>query len=176
MKICNLFISILSLFLISCSKDDVTLFYDKVEGKVFARVDLIESQEKSIDQINPSEFSFVKNFRPEKGHTVMYFVENRATCTLFNAWYNMNVTRQTNTIVEADVKHGKIYDLKDHKVKYEIIQNSPLRITYNLANGTQITVQEVNKEIFFKAKDEWLLKSKNTIDTTFSNCSNLNLN
>ena len=176
MKFNALLISLITLFLMSCSKDDNSLFYDKVEGKVFVRVDLIESQEKSIDQINPSEYSFVKNFSPEKGHTVMYFVESRETCTLFNAWYNMSVSRHTPTIVEADVKHGKIYDLKDHKVKYEIIQKNPLRITYNLANGTQITVQEVNNEIFFKAKDDWMSKSKNTVDTTFSNCSNLNLN
>ena len=69
----------------------------------------------------------------------------------------------------------QVYDLKDHKVKYEIIQKNPLRVTYNLANGTQIVVEEAEKDIFFKAKDSWLFKSRNTVDTTFSKCSNLNL-
>ena len=87
----------------------------------------------------------------------------------------MNIIKHTSKVVEADVKYGKVYDLKDHKVKYEIIQKNPLRVTYNLANGTQIVVEEAEKDIFFKAKDSWLFKSRNTVDTTFSNCSNLNL-
>ena len=45
------------------------------------RVDLIELNNKSIDQVNPSEYAFVKKFNPEVGHTVMYFVENTETCT-----------------------------------------------------------------------------------------------
>jgi hypothetical protein len=49
-----------------------------------------------------------------------------------------------------------------------------MRITYNLATGTQITVEEISKDIFYEAKDEWLNMSRNTIDTTFSRCSNLN--
>ena len=105
----------------------------------------------------------------------MYFVDNTETCTIFNAWYQMSITKHTSKLVEADVKYGKIYDLKDHKVKYEIIQKNPLRVTYNLANGTQITAEEINKETFYKAKDRWLFKSRNTVDTTFSKCSNLNL-
>ena len=164
------------LIFISCSKENITLFYDKVEGKVFVRVDLIESQSKSIDQVDPSDYAFVKNFSPDTGHTVMYFVDNIESCTIFNAWFQMSILNHTSTSVEADVKYGRIYDLKDHKVKYEIIQNNPIRVTYNLANGTQITVQEVEKETFFKAKNDWLIKSKDTVDTTFSNCSNLNLN
>ena len=164
-----------SLSLVSCSKEDISLFYDKVEGKVFVRVDLVESQNKSIDQVDPSEYAFVKNFSPDKGHTVMYFVDNTETCTLFNAWYSMSIVKHTSKVVEADVKYGKIYDLKDHKVKYEIIQKNPLRVTYNLANGTQIIAEEVKKETFFRAKDSWIFKSRNTVDTTFSKCSNLNL-
>ena len=166
---------VFSLSLVSCSKEDISLFYDKVEGKVFVRVDLVESQNKSIDQVDPSEYAFVKNFSPDKGHTVMYFVDNTETCTLFNAWYSMSIVKHTSKVVEADVKYGKIYDLKDHKVKYEIIQKNPLRVTYNLANGTQIIAEEVKKETFFRAKDSWLFKSRNTVDTTFSKCSNLNL-
>jgi hypothetical protein len=87
----------------------------------------------------------------------------------------MNIIKHTSKVVEADVKYGKVYDLKDHKVKYEIIQKNPLRVTYNLANGTQIVVEEAEKDIFFKAKVSWLFKSRNTVDTTFSKCSNLNL-
>ena len=166
---------VFSLSLVSCSKEDISLFYDKVEGKVFVRVDLVESQNKSIDQVDPSEYAFVKNFSPDKGHTVMYFVDNTETCTLFNAWYSMSIVKHTSKVVEADVKYGKIYDLKDHKVKYEIIQKNPLRVTYNLANGTQIIAEEVKKETFFRAKDSWIFKSRNTVDTTFSKCSNLNL-
>ena len=104
----------------------------------------------------------------------MYFVENTETCTQFNAWIYMDITKQSSNSVEADVKHGKIYDLEDHRVKYEIIQREPMRITYNLATGTQITVEEISKDIFYEAKDEWLNMSRNTIDTTFSRCSNLN--
>ncbi len=175
-KLYNSFLTfIIALILISCSKEDISLFYDQVEGKVFVRVDIIESSNKSIDQVDPSEYSFVKNFSPDKGHTVMYFVDNTETCTLFNAWFSMNITKHTSKVVEADVKYGKVYDLKDHKVKYEIIQKNPLRVTYNLANGTQIVVEEAEKDIFFKAKDSWLFKSRNTVDTTFSKCSNLNL-
>ena len=171
----QLLITFVSLIFLSCSKEDISLFYDQVEGKVFVRVDLIESSNKSIDQVDPSEYAFVKNFSPDKGHTVMYFVDNTETCTIFNAWYEMNILKHTSELVEADVKYGKIYDLKDHKVKYEIIQKNPLRVTYNLANGTQIIAQEIDKEIFYKAKDSWLYKSRNTIDTTFSKCSNLDL-
>ena len=171
----QLYTIIISLMFLSCSKDDISLFYDQVKGKVFVRVDLIESQNKSLDQVDPSEFAFVKNFSPNKGHTVMYFVDNSETCTMFNAWFDMNVIKHTSNVVEADVKYGKIYDLKDHKVKYEIIQKKPLRVTYNLANGTQIVAEEIEKAIFFKAKDSWLYKSRNTVDTTFSKCSNLNL-
>ena len=168
-------ITFVLLIFISCSKEDISLFYDQVEGKVFVRVDLLESSNKSIDQVDPSEYAFVKNFSPDKGHTVMYFVDNTETCTIFNAWYEMNILKHTSELAEADVKYGKIYDLKDHKVKYEIIQKNPLRVTYNLANGTQIIAQEIDKEIFYKAKDSWLYKSRNTIDTTFSKCSNLDL-
>ena len=175
-KLYNSFLTlIISLILISCSKEDISLFYDQVDGKVFVRVDIIESSNKSIDQVDPSEYSFVKNFSPDKGHTVMYFVDNTETCTLFNAWFSMNIIKHTSKVVEADVKYGKVYDLKDHKVKYEIIQKNPLRVTYNLANGTQIVVEEAEKDIFFQAKDSWLFKSRNTVDTTFSKCSNLNL-
>lgn len=175
-KLNSSFLTIMfSLSLVYCSKEDISLFYDQVEGKVFVRVDLVESQNKSIDQVDPSEYAFVKNFSPDKGHTVMYFVDNTETCTLFNAWYSMSIVKHNSKVVEADVKYGKIYDLKDHKVKYEIIQKNPLRITYNLANGTQIIAEEVKKEIFFRAKDIWLFKSRNTVDTTFSKCSNLNL-
>ena len=170
----QLYTIIISLMFLSCSKDDISLFYDQVEGKVFVRVDLIESQNKSLDQVDPSEYAFVKNFSPDKGHTVMYFVDNTETCTTFNAWFDMNVIKHTSNVVEADVKYGKIYDLKEHKVKYEIIQREPMRITYNLATGTQITVEEISKDIFYEAKDEWLNMSRNTIDTTFSRCSNLN--
>ena len=171
----NLLLSSMSLILLSCSKEDVSLFYDEVIGKIFVRVDQIESMNKSIDQIDPSEYAFVKNFSPEKGHTVMYFVESSQTCTIFNAWFQMNILKHTAKVVEANVKHGKIYDLKDHKVKYEIIQNTPLRVTYNLANGTQIIVEEIERELFFKAKESWVYKSRNTVDTTFSRCSNINL-
>ena len=171
----QLYTIIISLMFLSCSKDDISLFYDQVEGKVFVRVDLIELQNKSLDQVDPSEYAFVKNFSPDKGHTVMYFVDNTETCTIFNAWFDMNVIKHTSNFVEADVKYGKIYDLKEHKVKYEIIQKKPLIVTYNLANGTQIVAQEIEKAIFFKAKDSWLYKSRNTVDTTFSKCSNINL-
>ena len=175
-KILNtLLLSSMSFIFLSCSKEDVSLFYDEVNGKIFVRVDQIESMNKSIDQIDPSEHAFVKNFSPDKGHTVMYFVESSQTCTIFNAWFQMNILNHTARVVEANVKHGKIYDLKDHKVKYEIIRNTPLRVTYNLANGTQIIVEEVERELFFKAKESWLYKSRNTVDTTFSRCSNLNL-
>lgn len=175
-KLYNICLTIsLSLFTLSCSKEDISLFYDQVDGKVFVRVDLIESLNKSIDQVDPSEYAFVKNFSPDKGHTVMYFVDNTETCTIFNAWYQMSITKHTSKVVEADVKYGKIYDLKDHKVKYEIVQKNPLRVTYNLANGTQIIAEEINKETFYKAKDSWLFKSRNTVDTTFSKCSNLDL-
>ena len=165
---------LLFILLFSCSKDDTPLFYDQVQGKLFVRVDLIELNNKSIDQVNPSEYAFVKKFNPEVGHTVMYFVENTVTCTQFDAWFHMDITKQSSNSVEADVKHGKIYDLEDHRVKYEIIQREPMRITYNLATGTQITVEEISKDIFYEAKDEWLNMSRNTIDTTFSRCSNLN--
>ena len=176
LKLYNSFLTlIIAIILISCSKEDISLFYDQVEDKVFVRVDIIESSNKSIDQVDPSEYSFVKNFSPDKGHTVMYFLDNTETCTLFNAWFSMNITKHTSKVVEADVRYGKVYDLKDHKVKYEIIQKNPLRVTYNLANGTQIVVEEAEKDIFFKAKDSWLFKSRNTVDTTFSKCSNLNL-
>ena len=168
------FVTILFISLFSCSKDDTRLFYDQVEGRLFVRVDLIESNNKSIDQVDPSEYAFVKNFNPEVGHTVMYFVDNTETCTQFNAWFYMDITKQLSNVVEADVKHGKIYDLRDHRVKYEIIQTEPMRITYNLANGSQIIVEEVFRDVFYQAKDDWLYKSRNTIDTTFSNCSNLN--
>ena len=57
----------------------------------------------------------------------------------------------------------------------KLFKKNPLRVTYNLANGTQIVVEEAEKDIFFKAKDTWLFKSRNTVDTTFSKCSNLNL-
>ena len=87
---------------LSCSRDDIFLFYDQVEGKVFVRVDLIESQNKSLDQVDPSEFAFVKNFSPNKGHTVMYFVDDSETCTIFNAWFEMNVIKHTSDVVEAD--------------------------------------------------------------------------
>ena len=177
LKIYNhLLLAVISLILLSCSKEDIYLFYDQVEGKVFVRVDLFESSNKSIDQVDPSEYAFVKNFSPDKGHTVMYFVDNTETCTIFNAWHEMRILKHTSNVVEADVKYGKIYDLKDHKVKYEIIQKNPLRITYNLANGTQIIAEEIDKETFYKAKDSWLFKSRNTVDTTFSKCSNLDLN
>ena len=177
LKIYNhLILAVISLILLSCSKEDIYLFYDQVEGKVFVRVDLFESFNKSIDQVDPSEYAFVKNFSPDKGHTVMYFVDNTETCTMFNAWHEMSILKHTSNVVEADVKYGKIYDLKDHKVKYEIIQKNPLRITYNLANGTQIIAEEIDKETFYKAKDSWLFKSRNTVDTTFSKCSNLDLN
>ena len=172
----HLLLAVISLFLLSCSKEDIYLFYDQVEDKVFVRVDLFESSNKSIDQVDPSEYAFVKNFSPDKGHTVMYFVDNTETCTIFNAWHEMSILKHTSKVVEADVKYGKIYDLKDHKVKYEIIQKNPLRITYNLANGTQIIAEETDKETFYKAKDSWLFKSRNTVDTTFSKCSNLDLN
>mgnify|MGYP001277929734 CR=1 FL=1 len=168
------FTILLFILLFSCSKDDTTLFYDQVQGKLFIRVDLIELNNKSINQVNPSEYAFVKNFNSETGHTVMYFLNNTETCTQFNAWVYMYITKQSSNAVEADVKHGKIYDLKDHQVKYEIIQREPMRITYNLANGTQITVEETSKDIFYEAKDDWLKKSRNTVDTTFSNCVNLN--
>lgn len=169
----NSFIVLSLIPLFSCSKDDTSLFYDQVQDKLFVRVDLIELDNKSIDQVNPTEYAFVKNFNPEVGHTVMYFVKNTETCTQFNAWIYMDVIKQSSNSVEANVKHGKIYDLKDHQVKYEIIQREPMRITYNLANGTQITVEEISKNIFYEAKDDWLYKSKNTVDTTFSRCSNL---
>jgi len=167
--------TLISLIAVSCSKEDIPLFYDEVDGKIFVRVDLIESINKTIDQIDPSEYAFVKNFSPEKGHTVMYFVDNSKTCTIFNAWFEMNILKHTPRVVEANVKYGKIYDLKDHKVRYEIVQKNPLRVTYNLANGTQIIAEEIERDFFFKAKDTWLYKSRNTVDTTFSRCSNLNL-
>ena len=47
----HLLITFLLLIFISCSKEDISLFYDQVEGKVFVRVDLIESSNKSIDQV-----------------------------------------------------------------------------------------------------------------------------
>ena len=93
-KLYNSFLTfIIALILISCSKEDISLFYDQVEGKVFVRVDIIESSNKSIDQVDPSEYSFVKNFSPDKGHTVMYFVDNTETCTLFNAWFSMDIIK-----------------------------------------------------------------------------------
>ena len=61
------------------------------------------------------------------------------------------------------------------RLQSSIIQKNPLRVTYNLANGTQIIAEEINKETFYKAKDSWLFKSRNTVDTTFSKCSNLDL-
>ena len=100
---------IITLILISCSKEDVSLFYDQVEGKVFVRVDVIESLNKSIDQVDPSEYAFVKNFSPDKGHTVMYFVDNTQTCTLFNAWFSMNIINHTSKVVEANVKYCLLY-------------------------------------------------------------------
>ena len=131
-KLYNSFLTlIISLILISCSKEDISLFYDQVDGKVFVRVDIIESSNKSIDQVDPSEYAFVKNFSPDKGHTVMYFVDNTETCTIFNAWYEMNILKHTSELVEADVKYGKIYDLKDHKVKYEIIQKNSSNAWYD---------------------------------------------
>ena len=46
-KLYNICLTIvLSLFTISCSKEDISLFYDQVDGKVFVRVDLIESLNK----------------------------------------------------------------------------------------------------------------------------------
>ena len=165
LKLYNSFLTlIITLILISCSKEDISLFYDQVEGKVFVRVDIIESSNKSIDQVDPSEYSFVKNFSPDKGHTVMYFVDNTETCTLFNAWFSMNIIKHTSKVVEADVKYGKVYDLKDHKVKYEIIQKNPLRVTYNLANGTQIVVEEAEKDICLQAQDRGLCKSRKSVD------------
>ena len=44
----NLLLSSMSLILLSCSKEDVSLFYDEVIGKIFVRVDQIESMNKSI--------------------------------------------------------------------------------------------------------------------------------
>ena len=55
----NLLLSSMSLILLSCSKEDVSLFYDEVIGKIFVRVDQIESMNKSIDQIDPSEYAFL---------------------------------------------------------------------------------------------------------------------
>ena len=82
-KLYNICLTVVfSLFTLSCSKEDISLFYDQVDGKVFVRVDLIESLNKSIDQVDPSEYAFVKNFSPDKGHTVMYFVDNTETCTI----------------------------------------------------------------------------------------------
>ena len=55
----HLLITFVLLIFISCSKEDISLFYDQVEGKVFVRVDLIESSNKSIDQVDPSEYSLL---------------------------------------------------------------------------------------------------------------------
>ena len=122
------------------------------------RVDLIESSNKSIDQVDPSEYAFVKNFSPDKGHTVMYFVDNTETCTIFNAWYEMNILKHTSELVEADVKYGKIYDLKDHKVKYEIIQKNPLSRTLRLIDReTKKAINAVEDLSSHSSKNELML-------------------